>query len=67
MSITHPAAILPLKVVAVYGEEIVAGTAVARAGRALGDELRARSFEVIWPARPPTRCRSWPPIRSSAV
>ncbi len=44
---THPAAILPLKVVVVYGEEIVAGTAVARAARALGDELRARGLEVI--------------------
>jgi hypothetical protein len=26
MSTTHPAALVPLKVVAVYGEEIVAGT-----------------------------------------
>jgi hypothetical protein len=42
MSRTHPAATLPLKVVAAYGEEIVTGTAVARAARALGDELRAR-------------------------
>lgn len=47
MPTTHPAAILPLKVVVVHGEEIVAGTAVARAGRALGDELRSRNFEVI--------------------
>ena len=47
MSRTHPAATLPLKVVAAYGEEIVTGTAVARAARALGDELRARGFEVV--------------------
>src|SRR5882672_10308911 len=47
MSTTHVAAILPLTVVAVFGEEIVAGTAVARAGRALVDELHARSVEVI--------------------
>jgi hypothetical protein len=47
MSSTHPAAVLSLKIVAVFGEEIVAGTAVARAGRHSATELRAQSFEVI--------------------
>ena len=47
MSRTHPPEILPLKVVAASGAEIVTGTAVPRAARALGDELRARGFEVV--------------------